>query len=447
MFKHALARQLRPRQFGDVVGHDAICQTLRQCIAKKNLAQVLLFTGHRGIGKTSMARLLALAVNCKDATDGEPCLACSNCKSILAQSAFDVLEIDAASNTRIEEIQDILSHCQYPPRLLNQKVIIVDEVHMLSRHSFNALLKILEEPPQYMLFILATTNPEKIPDTVKSRCLTFHLKTATPAIIEQHLHDISNQHNLHLPEATITTISQQAGGSFRDALSYFEKALLSKQANEGDEHVSTSFASIQRLLNAIIQKDPDTFEESLQALLSSDLQAIQRIEQLIMALAQEICVRPHVLLFEIYDYLQKSLGTLKHTAYPELHFDITCRRCFFHVNQVDTLQNQLSRLTKSDKSNITSEKFDKNEHDSLAQKTKSQATQTDQHKQNGSVQSSVPPLKGIAGMLIKQSHIEYHKNQVTLTIKPGLKNLLTPSNQESLTQYFADQGLALHIVP
>ena len=169
----ALYRRFRPQTFSDMVGQKAVVRTLRNQVQSGRVAHAYLFCGSRGTGKTSAAKILSRAVNCLNPRDGDPCGECEACRNILSGASLDVVEVDAASNSRVEEMRELLAQVDYPPQFGRRKVYIIDEVHMLSTNAFNALLKTLEEPPEYMIFILATTDPQKVPATILSRCQRF----------------------------------------------------------------------------------------------------------------------------------------------------------------------------------------------------------------------------------------------------------------------------------
>ena len=172
----ALYRKWRPRTLSEMVGQEAVIRTLRHQVASGRIAHAYLFCGSHGTGKTSAAKIMARAINCEHPVDGDPCMECASCKALMEDASLDVFEMDAASNSRVEEIRDLLEKVDYPPQFSKYKVYIIDEVHMLSNAAFNALLKTLEEPPSYMVFILATTEPQKIPGTPG-----VHLRIAAPA--------------------------------------------------------------------------------------------------------------------------------------------------------------------------------------------------------------------------------------------------------------------------
>ena len=219
----ALYRKWRSRTFDQVVGQDHVTQTLKRQVQSGRLSHAYLFTGTRGTGKTSCAKLLARAVNCEDPQDGNPCNECPSCRGILNGSILDVLELDAASNNGVDDIRAILDEAVYTPATVKKRVYIVDEVHMLSNQAFNALLQILEEPPAHLMFILATTEVHKVPATIKSRCQQFAFKRIHPGDIAAHLLRISQREGIALTDGGAALIARLADGGMRDALSLLDQ--------------------------------------------------------------------------------------------------------------------------------------------------------------------------------------------------------------------------------
>ncbi len=220
-----LARRWRPKQFSDLVGQDVVVRTLQNALAGESLAHAYLLTGIRGVGKTTIARLMAMAVNCSDANRGEPCTQCDACSSIMRGSNLDVQEMDAASHTGVDDIREILDGVRYPPAALKYRVYIIDEAHMLSKSAFNALLKTLEEPPAHVLFILATTEIEKLPITVRSRCQRFDLRRLGVDEITAYLQEVLGKEQVQFELPALHAIARAADGSVRDALSLTERVL------------------------------------------------------------------------------------------------------------------------------------------------------------------------------------------------------------------------------
>lgn len=223
----ALARKWRPRTFSQLVGQDHINKALINSLNQQRLHHAYLFTGTRGVGKTSVARLLAKALNCEQGISSEPCLTCDACQAIEQGRFIDLIEIDGASRTRVEDTREMLENVQYAPTNGRFKIYLIDEVHMLSQHSFNALLKTLEEPPAHVKFLLATTDPQKLPVTVLSRCLQFNLKHLQPNAISQHLQHILDDEKFPYELHALTLLATAARGSMRDALSLLDQAIAS----------------------------------------------------------------------------------------------------------------------------------------------------------------------------------------------------------------------------
>lgn len=225
MSYQVLARKWRPYQFSDVVGQSHVLTALSNALTHNRLHHAYLFSGTRGVGKTSIARIFAKGLNCEQGVTATPCGQCGTCKEIDEGRFVDLLEIDAASRTKVEDTRELLDNVQYKPARGRFKVYLIDEVHMLSRHSFNALLKTLEEPPEYVKFILATTDPQKLPVTILSRCLQFHLKHLDNDQIQSQLSKVLTQENVDFEPKALSLLSRAAEGSMRDALSLTDQAI------------------------------------------------------------------------------------------------------------------------------------------------------------------------------------------------------------------------------
>lgn len=238
MSYQVLARKWRPKTFADVVGQEHIITALANGLKDNRLHHAYLFSGTRGVGKTSIARLFAKGLNCVHGVTATPCGECENCKAIEQGNFIDLIEIDAASRTKVEDTRELLDNVQYKPVVGRFKVYLIDEVHMLSRHSFNALLKTLEEPPEYVKFLLATTDPQKLPVTILSRCLQFHLKALDETQISLHLAHILTQENIPFEEPALVKLAKAAQGSIRDSLSLTDQAIAM-----GDRQVTNNVVS------------------------------------------------------------------------------------------------------------------------------------------------------------------------------------------------------------
>ena len=231
MSYQVLARKWRPKTFADVVGQQHVLTALANGLRENRLHHAYLFSGTRGVGKTSIARLFAKGLNCVNGVTAKPCGVCEHCKAIEEGNFIDLIEIDAASRTKVEDTRELLDNVQYKPVLGRYKVYLIDEVHMLSRHSFNALLKTLEEPPEYVKFLLATTDPHKLPVTILSRCMQFHLKALEPSQIANHLGYILNQEQIPFESLALDKLANAAQGSLRDSLSLTDQAIAMSNGN------------------------------------------------------------------------------------------------------------------------------------------------------------------------------------------------------------------------
>ena len=266
MAYQALYRTWRPQRFEDVVGQEMITKTLRNAVMTNQTSHAYLFTGPRGTGKTSTAKIFAKAINCHHQENGEPCNECEICKAITNGSLNDVLEIDAASNNGVEEIRDIRDKVKYAPTQADYKVYIVDEVHMLSTGAFNALLKTLEEPPANVVFILATTEPHKIPATIISRTQRFDFKRITSSTILKRMEYILNQKDIQYEDAALKIIAKAAEGGMRDALSILDQVISFGENNVTLENAllvtgSVTKTDLLNYLQAVVdQKTPEALE-------------------------------------------------------------------------------------------------------------------------------------------------------------------------------------------
>src|SRR5437667_9258211 len=225
MSYQVLARKWRPRGFEEIVGQSHVVTALVNALDSKRLHHAYLFTGTRGVGKTTLARILAKSINCETGITSKPCGKCRACVEIDAGRFVDLLEVDAATNTKVDEMRQLLETAQYAPTKGRYKVYVIDEVHQLSGHAFNAMLKTLEEPPEHMKFVLATTDPQKIPVTVLSRCLQFNLKQMPPAAIVAHLEHILREEKVPAEPEALALLARAAAGSMRDALSLLDQAI------------------------------------------------------------------------------------------------------------------------------------------------------------------------------------------------------------------------------
>ena len=246
MSYQVLARKWRPRTFNELVGQEHVLKALVNALDNDRLHHAFLFTGTRGVGKTTIARILAKSLNCEEGVSSTPCGVCSACTEINEGRFVDLIEVDAASRTKVDETRELLENVQYAPTRGRYKVYLIDEVHMFSNHSFNALLKTLEEPPPHVKFLLATTDPQKLPVTILSRCLQFNLKRLPVEQIRGHLEQVLGSENIDNEDAALAQISRAADGSMRDALSLLDQAIAYGGGKVGAEEVRTMLGSIEQ---------------------------------------------------------------------------------------------------------------------------------------------------------------------------------------------------------
>ena len=291
MSYQVLARKWRPKNFEQVVGQEHVIRVLSNALTQNRLHHAYLFAGTRGVGKTTIARILAKCLNCETGITATPCEKCTACSAIDAGSFLDLIEVDAASRTRVEDTRDLLDNVQYLPAQGRFKIYIIDEVHMLSGHSFNALLKTLEEPPQHVKFLLATTDPQKLPITVLSRCLQFNLKALNPELTNKQLQHILQQENITYEEPAIYNLALAADGSVRDALSLLDQAIAFGQNKIITTDVNAMLGildsnKLSELLAALVSNNAKSILTTIQQLAASAVDFTSVINALLETLQQ-----------------------------------------------------------------------------------------------------------------------------------------------------------------
>lgn len=274
MSYRALYRRFRPETFDDLVGQENVVTILKNQIKTDNIAHAYLFSGIRGTGKTSAAKVFARAVNCLDPQDGNPCNKCEICRGILDENIMDVVELDAASNNKVEDIRELKENSNYPPSKARYKVYIVDEVHMLSKGAFNAFLKTLEEPPSYVIFILATTEEQRLPATILSRCQRYEFKRIPNDIIVENMRKITSEIGIEAEESALSLIARNSEGAMRDALSILDQCLSNVENTLTEADVIESIGSVdtqflREITGYILKKDTSNVIEMFDTMMKS----------------------------------------------------------------------------------------------------------------------------------------------------------------------------------
>ncbi|NOQ16758.1 MAG: DNA polymerase III subunit gamma/tau [Methyloprofundus sp.] len=291
MSHQVLARKWRPHNFTEIVGQEHVSQSLINALQHDQLHHAYLFTGTRGVGKTTIARILAKAINCENLQDYNPCGQCETCRALDEGRFLDLIEVDAASRTKVEDTRDLLDNAQYAPNQAKFKVYLIDEVHMLSGHSFNALLKTLEEPPEHVKFLLATTDPQKIPVTVLSRCLQFNLKRLSTSQISQQMAYILGEEKISFTESAIKLLARSADGSMRDGLSLLEQAIVFGDGAVNSDIVNNMLGTmaqhpIEQLLQSLAQSNAEEILQQIKDITELSPDFLKLLQQMIEMLHQ-----------------------------------------------------------------------------------------------------------------------------------------------------------------
>ncbi len=374
----ALYRVWRPQQFIDVVGQEHVTKTLQNALLQQKISHAYLFNGPRGTGKTSAAKILAKAVNCERAPVSEPCNECEACKGITNGTISDVLEFDAASNSRVEEMRDVLDKVKFAPTAVNYKVYIIDEVHMLSISAFNALLKTLEEPPKHVIFILATTEPHKIPLTIISRCQRFDFRRITAQSIVNRMKLIVEETSVKCEEDALKMIARAAEGGMRDALSLLDQAISFSQDVVTVEDALTVTGSVSqgflnKLAKAVLDQDVASGLEALEELLFHGKDPSRFIEDFILYYRDMLLYKTapnleesldRVLLdeefrqiaeavsydeiYQLIDLLNKTQQDMRWTNHPRIFLEVAIvKLCQTETKQIEKMPDgQISQLLK-----------------------------------------------------------------------------------------------------
>lgn len=331
MAYQALYRVWRPQSFKEVIGQEAITKTLSHAIASGKISHAYLFTGPRGTGKTSVAKIFAKAVNCQNPVEGNPCGECAVCQAVQENRMNDVIEIDAASNNGVDEIRDIRDKVRYAPTEGRYKVYIVDEVHMLSIGAFNALLKTLEEPPSHVIFILATTEPHKVPATILSRVQRFDFKRIDVATMIDRMQVILDQKSISYDGEALKTIARVANGGMRDALSLLDQALAYDSSTLSMENALVATGAIdQNIIGDYVKALSDgKVQEALDIIhrCLSDGKEAGRLIESVLAYIRDVLIEEEAsdqenFLYTLVDLLTQAQGLLKFSQHPQIYLDV-----------------------------------------------------------------------------------------------------------------------------
>lgn len=342
----ALYRSYRPSSFKEVIGQKHVVQTLKNAVMENKTSHAYIFSGLRGIGKTTIARIFAKAVNCENQTDGEPCNHCKNCLAIINNETTDIVELDAASNNGVDEMRDILEKVNFLPSVLRKKVYIIDEAHMLSTAAFNALLKTLEEPPSHVIFILATTEPHKIPATILSRCQRFDFKQFTLEELKEELKIISFNEKMVINEEALSAIAEAADGGMRDALGILDQASVFSNGEITVEDINSVTGRISNyklieLIGSFKKKDATHSIYLINELINMGKE-VSRLVSGIIQFCRDILLYKSVNDELVHKYIYDS------EEFKELASNITTNELFYYIDVLVDIQNKI-RFTNSQK--------------------------------------------------------------------------------------------------
>jgi len=489
MSYQVLARKYRPRSFDTLVGQAHVVQALKNALDQKRLHHAYLFTGTRGVGKTTLARILAKALNCENGISSSPCGTCSACTEIDQGRYVDLIEVDAASNTQVDNMRDLLDNAQYAPTQGQFKIYIIDEVHMLSKSAFNAMLKTLEEPPEHVKFILATTDPQKVPVTVLSRCLQFNLKQMPSASISEYMEKILKEEAINYEINAIYLIAKAANGSMRDALSILDQGIAYCGGTIEEATIKKMLGAIDQsylfnLIQAVIDQDGQkvieiakhmdernlSFEAALNDLANliqiiSVTQAIPESLEVsyldrdqVIALSKKISAEQLQLLYQI-----TILGRRDLYLAPDEYagFTMTLLRMLSFAPQ-DAVIAKNPAIAKNDvahsatkiesaaiSKDVSSETFEIKKKNEVTQEIDEDISDKEISKEaipfNGNWRELVDQLKlGLVKALAQQSElVSFKNNEIILSIADEHKHLLNEAYQKklelSLSEHFSQR--------
>ncbi|MCD6055219.1 MAG: dnaX [Gammaproteobacteria bacterium] len=473
MSYQVLARKWRPRTFADMVGQEHVLQALQNALTQQRLHHAYLLTGTRGVGKTTLGRILAKCFNCEAGISPTPCNTCETCQAIDAGRFVDLIEVDAASRTKVEDTRDLLDNVQYAPVQGRFKVYLIDEVHMLSGHSFNALLKTLEEPPEHVKFILATTDPQRLPVTILSRCLQFHLKHIPSELMVRQLAHIAEAEAITAETAAMTAIAEAADGSLRDALTLLDQAIAytNRSLTTDSVHQMLGVMDNNKLITLVSQLKQESAAPLLQTVaeLAEDGadfyavfdQLLSLLHQLTLAHIVPGAMKNHALqshqimnlsshfsIDEIQLLYQMALiakRDLPLAPSPRMGFEMACIRLYtftpasVSVTQAPSKMNQV--LPPADSPRAVAPLPKTGEHTSA----EIQSLQPDTWAE---VVAQLP-IDGLTRALAQHTTLKNKAgSQVELILEPGHRALLNPTQKQQLGEAigaYLKEPIVLHI--
>lgn len=350
--KQAIYREFRPKDFSRVIGQKHIVEILKNQIKSNTLGHAYLFSGIRGTGKTSCAKIFARAVNCLNPIDGNPCNECENCKMILEDKALEVVEMDAASNRRIDDIRELKEKVIYPPQNVKYKVYIIDEAHMITNEGFNALLKIMEEPPKHLIFILATTEIEKLPDTIISRCQRFEFKRISNSDIKENINFILNEINVNCEESGIELISEMSSGAMRDALSLLDQVVSTGKKSITTEDINEALGLVS--LNNLFEISKSISESNINNAISDFRKLVESGKNPVNVISDLTKHFRNILLVKNIERRLTTLNDVEYKKYFEHSKSFSIDELIFFLENLIETEGKLKR---SDLQNAISELF------------------------------------------------------------------------------------------
>ncbi|MBF12972.1 MAG: DNA polymerase III, subunit gamma and tau [Legionellales bacterium] len=419
MTYQVLANKYRPTMFKHLIGQKSIVDTITYALTQQQLHHAYIFSGTRGIGKTSTARIFAMALNCQQ-HDTEPCGKCPSCQQIQMGNDIDVTEIDAASNSKVDEIRDIIAQIHYPPTQGRYKIYLIDEVHMLSTHSFNALLKTIESPPDFVKFLFATTDPQKIPKTIHSRCIEFKLQAFSQTAIQDRLSQILTIEAIEYDGPAIEKIATAGHGSMRDALTLLDQAIALGQGRVSSECVQSllglvSETMLDEITTAIESQDYPTLMSICKQIESEHLAVESIIYQLMRhiydkiracLLNNELTVLEQLQLY--YQICEQAQASLVHQPSPYIALEVLLVRLSYFKVEPESLEDMIRRQSQASSHNSS----------------KPVDNQSKLPEVNNPQKPAPVQLTGIAKQVLQNAHCHQTNDQVVLSIPSSMSALL-----------------------